>query len=124
MKPEGSQVVLIVDDEPDMCWALENVVKRMGFATARAESGQKALGLAGRIPFHLAFVDAKLPDAEGIELASQLHQLQPGLRVVMVSGYYCAEETQVQEWMKEGAIIRFISKPFLFEQVYEVLRET
>jgi len=121
---EKRRTILIVDDEPDMCWALEELLKRMGFPTARAESGQKALGLAGRIPFRCAFVDAKLPDVEGIELVSHLRQLQPDLLVVLISGYFYEEDSQVQEWMKDGAIHRFISKPFLFEKVYQVLRET
>ena len=64
-----STLILIVDDEPDMCWALEHLFKNHGLVTQKALSGQEALNLMGQHRFTCAFLDAKLPDMDGLELA-------------------------------------------------------
>jgi DNA-binding NtrC family response regulator len=115
--PIFPRVVLIVDDEPDMCWALERIIARMGYQTVSAPSGQDAARLVERIPVEMALVDAKLPDMEGIDLARQLRQRQPGLPVVLVSGYFYELDARVQEWIRQEVIWGFIGKPFVLSQV-------
>jgi CheY-like chemotaxis protein len=61
-----------VDDEPDMCWALEHLLNIQGFVTRKALSAQDALQLMEQHRFGRAFLDAKLPDMDGLELARRL----------------------------------------------------
>ena len=116
MSDEGAPI-LIVDDEPDICWALGQVLKRAACLTVRAGDGREALGVAERTPLRMAFVDAKLPDVEGIDLVTRLREMQPGLRVVLISGYFYEDDSKVQEWASGGLIHGFISKPFLHQEV-------
>jgi len=109
--------VLIVDDEPDLCWALEHVLNQMGFYTIIARNGREALSLAEHTLFRTAFVDIKLPDVDGIELAMQIRGLRPDLPIVLVSGYYYEDDQALQQRMKETSISGFIGKPFLLEEV-------
>ena len=115
--PVFPRFVLIVDDEPDMCWALERIIAGMGYQTVSAPSGQDAAQLVEQIPVEMALVDAKLPDMEGIDLARQLRQRQPGLPVVLVSGYFYELDARVQEWIRQEVIWGFIGKPFVLSQV-------
>ena len=62
--------------------------------------------------YRLAFVDAKLPDMDGLELARRLRHLVPEIRIVMVSGYFYRDDVAVQEAMAEGLICGFVAKPF------------
>ena len=117
----GSSTVLIVDDEPDMCWALERIVAQMGYQTVSATSGLDVAPLMERATVDLALVDAKLPDMEGIDLARQLRQRQPDLPVVLISGYFYERDPRVQEWISRGAICGFIGKPFVLSQVREAV---
>jgi len=117
----GAITVLIVDDEPDMCWALERIIARMGYQTVSAPSGHEVAQLVERAPVELALVDAKLPDMEGIDLARQLRQRQPGLPIVLVSGYFYERDTRVQEWIRQGDIWGFIGKPFVLSQVRQAI---
>ena len=64
-----AEKLLIVDDEPDMCWALEHILEKNGFLTKKALSGGEALSLIESERFRLIFLDAKLPDIDGLELA-------------------------------------------------------
>ena len=75
---EQSTLILIVDDEPDMCWALEHLFNNHGLSTQKALSGQEALNLMGQHRFACAFLDAKLPDMDGLELAGSYPAACPG----------------------------------------------
>jgi len=114
--------ILVVDDEPDICWALERLLTRMGFAPFIAPNGTQALALARRMPFRMALVDAKLPDIEGIVLAHRLKQIRPGLPVVLVSGFFYDDDHVVLEAKRLGIIQAFVGKPFDLEQIREVVR--
>ena len=82
---------LIVDDEADLCWALENLLASKGLAFQTAQTAQAALDLMKDHRFHLAFLDVTLPDMNGLALARRLRQLDPSLRFVIVSGYLSKE---------------------------------
>lgn len=118
---ENRSLILIVDDEPEMCWALEHILSKSGRRVIRALSGQEALDLAGAHQPVLAFVDAKLPDMEGLELARRLRELVPGLRIVMVSGYFYQDDEAVQRALSEKVITHFIGKPFNNEDILKSL---
>ncbi|MBI3626277.1 MAG: response regulator [Candidatus Rokubacteria bacterium] len=114
--------VLIVDDEPGMCWALGHILKGSGIVSVTATSGQEALRLAERQRFRLAFVDAKLPDAEGLELARRMREADPGIRIVLVSGYFYGDDPEVLQATAAGVINGFVSKPFLHDEVRTIAR--
>jgi len=117
------RTILVIDDEPDVYWALKQLLKRMGYLTVKAKNSKEALCLMKQAPFYLAFLDAKLPNGEGIELVLQLRRIQPDLRVVLISGYFYEDDNKVQEWIREGLICGFISKPFLHQEIRQVVLE-
>ncbi|RJX35698.1 MAG: response regulator [Desulfarculus sp.] len=118
---KDDQLILIVDDEPEMCWALEHILRKTGRRVIKALSGQEALRLAEAHNPALAFVDAKLPDMEGLELAGRLRELASGLRIVVVSGYFYKDDDAVQKALSEKIIADFISKPFKNEDILRSL---
>jgi DNA-binding NtrC family response regulator len=120
---EAQEHILIVDDEPDMCWALEHLLKKQGFVARKAMSAQEALNLMGERTFARAFLDAKLPDMDGLELARRLLEINPGIHIVMVSGYFYRDDVSIQEAISQGLINGFISKPFLQEEIVKVLKD-
>jgi DNA-binding NtrC family response regulator len=108
---------LIVDDEPDMCWALQHILKGAGINSEKAFSGCEALELVKPDRFQLAFVDAKLPDMEGLELARRLREIDPSIRIVMISGYFYREDVEVQKALVGEVICGFVGKPFLHDEI-------
>jgi CheY-like chemotaxis protein len=115
-------LILIVDDEPDMCWTLEHLLNSQGFATRKALSAQEALNLMERHRFACAFLDAKLPDMDGLELARRLRKIAPDTRIIMVSGYFYRDDVSIQDAISQGLIRDFISKPFLQEEILKTLQ--
>jgi CheY-like chemotaxis protein len=112
---------LIVDDEPDMCWALEQVLKAGGFSTRKAQSGREALALIEGNPFRGIFLDAKLPDIEGLELARRIREIDRHIPMVMVSGYFYRDDVLIQEALAEGLISNFIAKPFRRSEILKAI---
>jgi DNA-binding NtrC family response regulator len=114
-------VFLIVDDEPDMCWALQHVLKGKGLLSKTALSGHEALALMREHRFHCIFLDAKLPDIDGLELAKLFKEVDPNIRIVLVSGYFYKDDTAVENALSQGLIIWFIGKPFSHHEIRKAI---
>jgi len=117
------QKILVVDDAPEICWAIETIIKRVGCEPVTAFLARTALELVQSTEFQLAFVDAKLPDIDGIELVRRLTELQAGLPVVLISAYISRDDRRVQRLMDAGAISAFVPKPYMNEQIRQLIQK-
>jgi DNA-binding NtrC family response regulator len=115
--------ILIVDDEPDMCWALENILRPEGYAVTTTTTGTEALELLTTGFYAVAFVDAKLSDLDGLELAALIHQRSPNTAVILISGYFYQEDKTVTEGLQKNLFVDFIPKPFDMKEVRSVTRQ-
>jgi len=118
-----NRVVLVVDDDPDICWALERVLGGLGARCIRALDGRSALLAARRSRPTLALLDAKLPDIDGLELARNLRMADPRILVLVVSGYFYQDDPAIQAALEQRLIHGFIEKPFSHAQVIETVNE-
>ena len=114
--------ILVVDDEEDMCWALRRILETEGHAPTIARSAKEALRLARQEAFDLAFVDVKLPDMDGLDLAARLRTVSPRMPCTLLSGYLYHDDVSVQAGLSEGLIHHFIGKPFLLSEIRDALR--
>jgi DNA-binding NtrC family response regulator len=73
--------------------------------------------LLAQKPYAAAFVDAKLPDLDGLELATLIHQRNPHTAVILISGYYYQEDKKVTEGLEKSLYTGFIAKPFELDEV-------
>jgi DNA-binding NtrC family response regulator len=115
--------ILVVDDEPDMCWALENMLRPDGYAVTTTTTGAQALELLAAESYALAFVDAKLSDLDGLELAALIRQRSPNTAIVLISGYFYQKDKTVTEGLQKNLFVDFIPKPFDLEEVRSVTRQ-
>jgi two-component system response regulator PilR (NtrC family) len=106
--PKDSQLILIVDDEPDIRELLEITLSRMGKDTISAEDIGSATRLLNENSFDLCLTDMKLPDGNGIELVKHISIKYPELPVAMITAHGNMESAI--EALKAGAF-DFISKP-------------
>jgi len=115
--------ILVVDDEEDIRWALENILSSAGYIITCAESGSQALAQLHRNAYFIAFVDIKLPDQDGFAIAAHIFQFYPRTSVVLVSGYYNKEDDAIIEGLQKGIIMGFLSKPFNLHEVRALARQ-
>jgi two-component system, cell cycle sensor histidine kinase and response regulator CckA len=107
--PAGDEEVLIVEDDGGVRNLVGTVLERQGYHVTRVEHPTQALTLA-RSPrrIDLAIIDVILPEQRGDELAAELQELRPGLRVLFMSGHTAREIGDVAT----GARGIFLHKPF------------
>ena len=118
-----NRVVLVVDDDPDICWALERVLGALGAQCIRALDGRSAL-LAARLNRPaMALLDAKLPDIDGLELARNLRKADPAILVLVISGYFYKDDPAIQAALEQRLIHGFIEKPFSHAEVIETVKD-
>ncbi|MEW6350801.1 MAG: response regulator [Thermodesulfobacteriota bacterium] len=115
-------LVLVVDDEPDMCWVLQNLLTVGGFDFRVAQTGEAALALLESIRFGIVLLDVKLTDTDGLDLARRIKSMDSSVQIIMISGYYYKDDVNIQIAVEEGYVSGFISKPFLNDDVIEMLR--
>ena len=115
--------ILIVDDEPDMCWVIENALRSVDYAVETVTRATEALELLAVEHYDVALVDAKLPDIDGTELAATIRRESPNTVVILISGYYHLEDSTIVEGLQSHLFAGFIVKPFDIEDIRKVVRE-
>ena len=106
--------ILVVDDERDICRALEFLLSREGYKVATAYSGQDALKKIEAEEFDLVITDLKMEGLSGMEVLERAVLLRPNLIVVIMTAFGTVESAV--EAMKKGAR-DYIVKPFINEDV-------
>ena len=101
--------LLVVDDDQNLIELIALKLKAEGYEVTTAGTGQEAVQAAKAAIFDLCIVDLRLSDQDGISVMRELHSINPGMRVIILTGYGTVESA-VQA-MQEGAY-SYLSKPF------------
>jgi PAS domain S-box-containing protein len=119
----GTERILLVEDEEAVRQVFERLLREAGYTVAVAEDGQQALAAVERAdaPFDLLLTDMVMPGVNGRDLARTLRARQPGLRVLLMSGYAESAITINQGLLAPGD--RFLSKPATTEELRRTVRE-
>lgn len=104
-----TEKILIVDDEPVVRDSLGKWFTEEGFTVRTVGSAQEALNSFQPHSWDVALLDIKMPGIDGIELQKRLHEVDPDLIVIVMTGY-ASVETAIQA-LKQGAY-DYICKPF------------
>ena len=116
IKKQGRKTILVVDDEAEVRKLVGAMVSRQGYNVLTADSGDHAITVLKnqKNPIDLLLTDVVAPGMSGPMLADKLVELQPGLRVLFMSGY---DNTQVvQRYVVEKGYA-LLHKPFTVEQL-------
>ena len=113
--------ILVVDDEPMVCDAIELMLKFDGHAVETAASAAEALVHLERAPFDLVITDFAMPRMRGDELAQCIKARDPAMPVVMITAH--AEMLAANRIPLPG-IAMVISKPFMLETLRDAIRTT
>ena len=104
--------ILLVEDDDLHRTMVAGALEKNGYMVHCAENGQEAVDAMHSEPFQVALLDIRLPDINGFELLSVLHDVQPDCNAVMMTGE-ASIESAVRS-MQEGAF-DYLAKPFRTE---------
>jgi CheY-like chemotaxis protein len=96
-------LVLIVDDDSDLCANLWDLLRERGYRVALANDTRAAAGALHDRTFRIVLIDMKLPDADGGTVFKQVRETNPAARTVVITGNRSEMEPVIQQVVAEGA---------------------
>lgn len=111
--------ILVVDDEAVIREGLSRILEGSGYQVETAKSGIVAIPLLQKQEFDLIITDLKMPGMSGFEVLDTVKTLQPGVPVIMITGF-ATVETAV-EAMRRGTV-DYLVKPFAPDQILEKVK--
>ena len=114
----GGELVLLVEDEPNVRRVVRQQLIDLGYPVIEAENGSQALELVENVPdIALVLSDVIMPGGiNGRQLASRILEERPGVRVILMSGYAEAPSDE-----RSGSL-PLLSKPFSRQDLIRALR--
>ena len=112
--------ILVVDDEPDICANLCDILTEFGYHVDTATSGISALKLLDRGNYDVALLDLKMPGMSGVEVYREIKRRSSGTVAIIISAY--ASTASANEALEAGAW-RILSKPVDLSLVMQSIDE-
>jgi signal transduction histidine kinase/ActR/RegA family two-component response regulator len=104
--------VLIVDDNPLNLLMLSGILRKLGHQVEQADSGLSAVKLTGKLDFDLIFMDAMMPDMDGLAATNMIREKMVGKplpRIVVATADVMLGSRE--KYLAQG-FDSYISKPF------------
>jgi len=113
-------IILVVDDEEEVCKLFHRILKDEGYTVLTANSGKEALDLVDKKGPDLVILDLKLPDINGIKVLRRLQRMNKNMEVIIVTGYGTMKTARVA--MRLGAY-DYITKPFDIHYIRTLIKD-
>ena len=118
--PQGrGETILVVEDEPAVLAVTRRLLARNGYEVLDAPTGEEALTIIGERGCDLLLTDVVMPQMSGLDLAEHVHEHDPGLPVLFMSGY-SQGVLDPQRVLDEH--VALIQKPFSEESLLQKVR--
>ncbi len=112
--------LLLVDDQTQFVSVLTRRLNMRGIDATCVFSPDEALKLVETAHFDIAVLDLKMPGLSGIELRRILHQKNPDMKFIFLTGH--GSEADYKVGSAEASF--FLPKPLNIDKLIEAIRET
>jgi response regulator RpfG family c-di-GMP phosphodiesterase len=120
MKPTAKHTLLIVDDEPDVCDSVHDLLRRE-FRVLKAHSGQEGYQVMQEEEVHIIMTDQRMPLVTGVELLTKVKARNPQAVRMLFTGY--ADLESIIAAINQGHVYHFLKKPWQPEELLEAVRQ-
>jgi CheY-like chemotaxis protein len=107
--------VLVVDDDPMVCVAIEVCLQRQGFDVTLADGGESGMRAIETADFDVMLIDVFMPHMRGFEAIRMFHQRAPHIPIIAMSGYAFANADRAPDFLRmtiELGAAYCLRKPF------------
>jgi two-component system, cell cycle sensor histidine kinase and response regulator CckA len=116
----GHETVLLAEDEPQVRQLIRTVLEQAGYVVLVAEDGEQALRQGRRASrVDLLVSDVRMPHLGGVQLARQLRETWPEIKVLLMSGYPDIDAVTAHE---HGIGDDLFAKPFGTSELLDRVR--
>lgn len=113
--------LLLVDDDPDLLEITFELLTAYGFDVVKASSAEAALAiLQDRADIEILLSDVVMPGMSGLQLAYKARELNPGLKIILVSGY---PNPAIESGHGYLGDFEFLEKPYRVDDILRLTEE-
>ncbi len=120
MSPPQKHTLLVIDDEPDVCDSVHDLLRRE-FRVLKARSADEGLRLMQENEVHIIMTDQRMPKVTGVELLTKVFRGQPQAVRMLFTGY--ADLESIIQAINQGHIFKFLKKPWQPDELEQAVRE-
>lgn len=114
--------ILIMDDDNVVRTIVQKMLNEFGYSCEGASNGDEAIKKYSQSPFDLVIVDLTIPGGMGgVEALRELKNIDPNVKAIVSSGY---SNDPVMANYKEYGFLGRLVKPFLMEELEELIKES
>src|SRR3989442_1082972 len=102
-QPQGGCIVprvLVVDDDPMVCVAIEVCLQSQGFEVTIADGGAAGMRALEASDFDVMLIDVFMPHMRGFESIRMFHERRPDIPIVAMSGYAFANTERAPDFLR------------------------
>ena len=99
----------MVDDEDIVIQCCLRILAESAYQVEYVQSGLEALKKVEESPFNLIILDFMMPKMDGMEVLRRVQQIQPGIKVIMVTGL---DQAETAKRAKDLGVFAYLPKPF------------
>ena len=114
--------VLVVDADEAVRRAAHQLLDQQGATVETARDAQEAIALARQSTYAAALVDIRLPDLDGYETFRRIRDVQPGIPVILMTGFGYDPTHSIVKARKEG-LRTVLYKPFHVDRLIEAVEQ-
>ncbi len=118
--PISRHCVLIVDDEPDVCDSVHDLLRRE-FRVLKAHSAEEGYRIMQEEEVHIVMSDQRMPQITGIEMLTRLKARHPHAIRMLFTGF--ADLESIITAINQGHIFQFLKKPWHPEELLSAVRQ-
>ena len=118
----GTEHILFVDDEKDLVEIAERTLSHLGYRVSGTTDSLEALELFRdqADQFDLVITDLTMPRMTGLDLATKLLEIRPGIPIIVCTGFseYITKEKSIELGFRD-----FLNKPFGSHELADAIRK-
>jgi signal transduction histidine kinase/ActR/RegA family two-component response regulator len=120
--PTGTERILFVDDEASIAEFGRNALERLGYRVTACTSATDAWRTFESDPdrFDVLVTDVSMPTLTGVELARNLRQIRPALRIIACTGF---SEVAMERRLRDAGVAKLVMKPVLIRDLACAIRD-
>jgi two-component system, NtrC family, response regulator HydG len=118
----GQPLVLVVDDDHDLCHNLWEILRERGFRVSLAHDGREAASQLKEMNFDVVLIDMRIPEGDGNTVFQVVREVNPAARTVLATGHRTEMDQLIAQMIADGADAVFY-KPFDVAELLQKLEQ-
>lgn len=118
----SSARLLVVDADENIRRSAHHLLGCQGATVETARDAHEAVALARQTPYSAALVDIRLPDLDGFETYKRIREVQPGVPIILMTGFGYDPSHSIVKARQEG-LQTVLYKPFRADRLMEAVEQ-